>query len=74
MEEQGWVRWRLDPLGTLPIHPQEILDNMADYAHFVPGPWQPATSSISKTSSATHVIIQRFGAGHRTLGRRRPTC
>jgi hypothetical protein len=29
MEDQGWVRWRIDPLGTLPIHPQEILDNMA---------------------------------------------
>ena len=36
MEEQGWVRWRLDPLGTLPVHPQEILDNMADVAHFIP--------------------------------------
>ena len=33
---EGWVRWKVDHLGTLPIHPQEILDNMTDYAHFAP--------------------------------------
>jgi 3-ketosteroid 9alpha-monooxygenase subunit A len=34
--EEGWVRWTPDHLGTLPIHPQEILDNMTDIAHFAP--------------------------------------
>jgi 3-ketosteroid 9alpha-monooxygenase subunit A len=28
-----WVRWIPDHLGTLPVHPQEILDNTADVRH-----------------------------------------
>lgn len=66
MEEEGWVRWRLDPLGTLPIHPQEILDNMADYAHFVPVHGSQDIVYF-ENEFRDHVIMQRFGAGHRTL-------
>ena len=32
-DDPQWVRWELDHLGELPIHPQEILDNMADVRH-----------------------------------------
>jgi 3-ketosteroid 9alpha-monooxygenase subunit A len=66
MEEEGWVRWRLDPLGTLPIHPQEILDNMTDLAHFIP---VHGSSDIVyfENEFRDHVIMQRLGAGHRTL-------
>lgn len=65
-EEAGWVRWRLDPLGTLPIHPQEILDNMTDLAHFIP---VHGSSDIQyfENEFHDHIIQQRLGAGHRTL-------
>ena len=66
MEGEGWVRWRIDPLGTLPIHPQEILDNMADIAHFVPVHGSQDIEYF-ENEFRDHVIMQRFGAGHRTL-------
>lgn len=66
MEGEGWVRWRLDDLATLPIHPQEILDNMADYAHFVPVHGSRNVVWF-ENEFRDHIIMQRFGAGHRTL-------
>jgi 3-ketosteroid 9alpha-monooxygenase subunit A len=66
MEAEGWVRWRLDHLGTLPIHPQEIVDNMADFAHFVPVHGSQDIVYF-ENEFRDHVIMQRFGAGHRTL-------
>jgi len=65
-EEQGWVRWRLDHLGTLPVHPQEILDNMADLAHFIPVHGSRDVLYF-ENEYQDHVMMQRFGAGHRTL-------
>lgn len=32
-DDARWVRWQLDDLSTLPVHPQEILDNNADIRH-----------------------------------------
>lgn len=32
-DDAQWVRWQPDDLGTLPVHPQEILDNIADVRH-----------------------------------------
>ncbi|HOA48717.1 MAG TPA: Rieske 2Fe-2S domain-containing protein [Novosphingobium sp.] len=66
MEDSGWVRWRLDPLGTLPVHPQEILDNMADVAHFIPVHGSRDIVYF-ENEYRDHVMVQRFGAGHRTL-------
>ena len=65
-EDEGWIRWRLDPLGTLPIHPQEILDNMADLAHFIPVHGSRDIVWFENEFDG-HIIRQRFGAGHRTL-------
>ena len=62
----GWVRWRIDHLGTLPIHPQEILDNMTDFAHFIPVHGSQDIQYF-ENEFRDHVIMQRFGAGHRTL-------
>ncbi|MFD2272785.1 hypothetical protein ACFS07_20815 [Undibacterium arcticum] len=39
IEEWGdpaWVRWKLDDLGTLNVHPIEVVDNMADVRHLGP--------------------------------------
>ncbi len=62
----GWVRWRIDSLGTLPIHPQEIVDNMTDFAHFVPVHGSKDIAYF-ENEFRDHIIMQRFGAGHRTL-------
>jgi 3-ketosteroid 9alpha-monooxygenase subunit A len=32
-DDSSWVRWVFDDLGTLPCHPQEVLDNIVDAAH-----------------------------------------
>jgi len=64
--EPGWVEWRIDYMGDLPVHGAEILDNMADYAHFVPihgaTDWQYFANEFKD-----HVIHQYYSAGHRTL-------
>ncbi len=36
MDDPLWVKPRYDHLGVLNIHPVEIVDNIADYAHFSP--------------------------------------
>jgi len=64
--ELGWVRWKVDHLGTLPIHPQEILDNMTDFAHFVPVHGSKGNAYF-ENEFAGHIMRQRFGSGHRTL-------
>ena len=62
----GYVRWKLDHLGTLPIHGQEVLDNMTDYAHFVPVHGSTEAAYFENEFRGP-ISVQRFGAGHRTL-------
>lgn len=62
----GWARWRIDHLGTLPVHPQEIVDNMTDYAHFVPVHGSLDIEYFANEFEG-HIIRQFFRAGHRTL-------
>ena len=64
--EQGWVRWTVDHLGTLPIHPQEIVDNMTDFAHFTPVHGSLGHAYFENEFEG-HIMRQRFGSGHRTL-------
>jgi 3-ketosteroid 9alpha-monooxygenase subunit A len=54
-----WVRWELDHLGELPVHPQEILDNMADVRHL--GPTHGAPSEYFENENKDHICIQRQG-------------
>ncbi|MEH6582284.1 MAG: Rieske 2Fe-2S domain-containing protein [Halioglobus sp.] len=54
-----WVQWELDHLGELPIHPQEILDNMTDVRHL--GPTHGAPSEYFQNEIKDHVLIQRQG-------------
>lgn len=63
---EGWVRWTPDHLGTLPIHPQEILDNMSDIAHFAPVHGSTGTVYFENIYDGP-IMRQRFGSGHRTL-------
>ncbi|WP_157220650.1 Rieske 2Fe-2S domain-containing protein [Flavisphingomonas formosensis] len=65
-QDAGWVRWRFDDFGTLPAHPVEIVDNMADLRHM-----DPIHGSRGETyfdnEFVDHRVSQSFWAGHRTL-------
>jgi 3-ketosteroid 9alpha-monooxygenase subunit A len=58
-DDPQWVQWELDHLGELSIHPQEILDNMADVRHL--GPTHGAPSEYFENEYKNHVCIQRQG-------------
>jgi len=63
--DPAWVHWKLDHLGTLPIHPQEIVDNIADMAHF--GPIHGSEVEFFENEFRGHKAIQRMIGPHRTL-------
>lgn len=65
-DNPSWVRWAIDDLGELPQHPIEVLDNMADAAHFVPIHGS-RDAEIFINEFDGHVARQLFRAGHRTL-------
>ncbi|MBD2859862.1 Rieske (2Fe-2S) protein [Spongiibacter sp. KMU-158] len=65
-DEPQWVRWELDHLGELAIHPQEILDNMADARHL--GPTHGAPCEYFETEFRDHLYIQRQGGVHAGYG------
>jgi len=65
-EDTSWVHWKIDRLGTLNCHPQEVLDNMSDVAHFAPTHGSTAVSYFENEYNGP-TMTQYFGAGHRTL-------
>ncbi len=64
--DPAWVRWQIDLMGDIDIHPVEIVDNMADLGHMV-----PVHGSIDCTYFDNEfdgvVATQRLTAGHRVL-------
>lgn len=56
------VHWTLDHLGELPVHPTEVLDNMADMRHL--GPTHGAPSEYFENEFQDHRCIQRQGGYH----------
>lgn len=64
-EDPSWVRWNLDHLGTIPCHPQEVLDNMTDVAHF--DPVHGSRVEYFQNEFSAHIVRQLQGGGHRTL-------
>lgn len=60
--DPSWVRWELDHLGEIDIHPQEILDNMADAQHL--GPTHGAPCQYFENEIRDHIFIQRQGGWH----------
>ena len=58
-DEGGWIHWQLDHLPELNIHPQEVLDNMADNRHL--GPTHGAPCEYFENEIKGHVLIQRQG-------------
>jgi len=62
-DDHAWVRWELDHLGEIDIHPQEILDNMADARHL--GPTHGAPCEYFENDIRGHIFIQRQGGWHK---------
>lgn len=65
-DDPAWVRWRIEPLGELACHPQEIIDNMADKAHLEPVHGSQDMALFENVFDG-HVCRQILEAGHRTL-------
>lgn len=57
-----WVRWTLDHLGELDVHPQEILDNMSDPQHL--SVTHGAICEFYENEFRDHICIQRQGGYH----------
>jgi 3-ketosteroid 9alpha-monooxygenase subunit A len=64
-DEGGWVHWKLDKLGTLPCHSQELIDNMADVAHL--GPTHGAPCEYFRNEINDVVCRQLQGGKHRSI-------
>ncbi len=64
-DDPAWVRWTIDHLGTLPCHPQEVIDNMADVGHLGPVHGGPPEYFLNRIEG--HVLRQFQGGTHRTL-------
>jgi 3-ketosteroid 9alpha-monooxygenase subunit A len=64
-DDPSYVQWEIDKLGTLPCHPMEVLDNMADVAHLGPTHGGPCIYFSNEISGV--VCRQRQGGEHRTL-------
>ena len=64
-DKADWVQWKIDHLGELACHPQEIIDNMADSPHL--GPIHGSTLEYFENEMRDHIVIQRQGGGHKTL-------
>lgn len=65
-EDSNWIRWHVDLLGDIDCHPVEVIDNMADKAHFGPIHGSGETEYFENTF-ADHIVLQHFGAPHKTL-------
>lgn len=65
-DNPSWVQWKIDQLGDIACHPQEIVDNMADKAHLstVHG---SVDMVLFENEFSDHVVRQSLSAGHRTL-------
>ncbi len=64
-EDESWVNWKIDRLGVLESHPQEVIDNITDAPHL--GPIHGSTLGYYENEFRGHLAIQRQGGGHRTL-------
>ena len=62
----GWVNWKIDFMGDLDCHGIEIVDNMADFGHFVPIHGAKDFTYFANDFK-DHVVHQYYSAGHRTL-------
>jgi len=64
-DDPSWVLCEFESLGTLPVHPQEIVDNIADTRHFGPIHGQRLAYFDNIFDGVT--ARQRSGGGHESM-------
>lgn len=64
-DDPQWMRSDYDDLGTIAVHPQEIIDNLGDTHHF--GPIHGQKLAYFDTTFEGVVGRQRSGGGHETM-------
>ncbi len=64
-DDPAWVIGRYDDLGMIHSHPQEIMDNITDVAHF--DPVHGSRTKYFENEIRGFNVVQRMGGGHRTL-------
>lgn len=64
-DNPAYVQWAIDDLGTLPCHPQEVVDNITDVAHL--GPTHGGPCSYFSNVFTGIEARQYQGAYHRAL-------
>lgn len=62
-DDPQWINGSYDHLGEIEMHPQEVLDNMADAHHL--GPTHGAPCEYFENEYIDHVYYQRQGGFHR---------
>ena len=63
--DPAWVCGSYDDLGVINSHPQEVIDNITDVAHF--DPVHGSRTRFFENEFRGHKAVQRMGGGHRTL-------
>jgi len=64
-DDPQWIRCEFESLGELPVHPQEIVDNIADTRHF--GPIHGQKLAYFDNVFEGVFARQRSGGGHETM-------
>lgn len=65
-DDPEWVRWTMDIVGELNIHPIEVVDNMADVGHMVPV--HGSVNCVYFDNDFDGITVsQKLTAGHRVL-------
>ena len=62
-DDPMWIRWELDHCGDLPVHSQELMDNMADVWHLGPTHGSPCEYFENEVQGIK--CIQRQGGFHK---------
>ena len=66
--DPAWVQPTFDDLGVINVHPVEVIDNIADFAHFYPvHGYGEKTDATFENEFIAHKAIQRMSGVHRTL-------
>lgn len=65
-EDKTWVNWKIDDLGSLNCHAQEVIDNITDKAHLEPIHGSQNIEYFENIYK-DHRVWQKLAAGHKTL-------
>jgi len=64
-EDPQWVQWHFDDLGTMNLHPVEVVDNICDIQHL--HSIHATTPEYFETEIRGHRVWQRMGGRHELL-------